>query len=270
MAQTIPSQEATSLDQLLDRVYAHSGYDFRAYRLGTVMRRLARRLYATESATHADYIRYLDSHPEEYQRLANDLVIQVSGFFRQGLAFDLLEKVVLPALASRRASIIWSAACAGGEEAYSLAMLVAHVFPETGISVHASDISPVALAKARSGIYSAKEAASVPPDLLVKHFTPCPEGFRISDDIRRMVSFSRFDLTSASPPPVRPDCILCCNVLIYFQKPLQERVLSKLYDALATPGYLVLGEVESPPESLNGRLKCIDAKARIYLKAEPY
>ena len=83
-----------------------------------------------------------------------------------------------------------------------------------------------------------------------------------------MVHFSNFDLTSAAGPPFADlDCIFCCNILIYLQKTLQERVLSMLYDSLAAPGYLILGEVETPPNSLRGKLECLDAKARIYKKS---
>ena len=86
-------------------------------------------------------------------------------------------------------------------------------------------------------------------------------------DIRQMVSFSRFDLTSTIEQPLRNlDCIFCCNVLIYLQKQLQEKVLGMLYDSLATPGYLVLGEMEAPTNNLYGKLECIDSKARIYKK----
>ena len=84
-------------------------------------------------------------------------------------------------------------------------------------------------------------------------------------DIRRMVNFSYFDLTSTTQPPFTDvDCIFCCNVLIYLQKQLQEKVLDMVYDSLATPGYLVLGEVETLTSSFSEKLECLDSKARIY------
>ena len=89
----------------------------------------------------------------------------------------------------------------------------------------------------------------------------------VKDGLRQMVNFSYFDLVSTEIPPfTNLDCIFCCNLLIYLQKQLQERVLDMLYDLLATPGYLVLGEVETPTDNLHGRLECLDNKAKIYKK----
>lgn len=89
----------------------------------------------------------------------------------------------------------------------------------------------------------------------------------MNNDIRQMVSFSDFDLVSTKASPFMSlDCIFCCNILIYLQKQLQERVLEMLYDSLATPGYLILGEVERPPSSQREKLECLDSKARIYKK----
>ena len=99
------------------------------------------------------------------------------------------------------------------------------------------------------------------------YFTRCGENYEVKSAIRQMVSFSYFDLTSPLQPPfLNPDCIFCCNILIYLQKQLQERVLEMLYSSLAAPGYLILGEVETLTPGLNGKLECLDTKARIYKK----
>jgi two-component system CheB/CheR fusion protein len=266
-----------ALDLLLEKVYRDGGHDFRDYKRGTVTRRLQRRLYTAGATTYLEYMRFLDSHPEEYQRLADDLTIKVSGFFRSRHTFQQVAKLVLPELVAYKRNrgqqrlSIWSTACARGEEPYSVAILLADFLgnrlPEFEISIHASDINRQALSEARGGIYSPKEVESLPPAILESYFTRNDEGYVTNSNIRQMVSFSYFDLTSTKPPPfANLDCVFCCNILIYLQRQLQKKVLGMVYDSLATPGYLVLGEVETPTDSLRPKLECLDAKARIYKK----
>jgi len=272
--------DETTLDLLLKKVCRESGYDFRDYKRGTIRRRLERRLHATGAETYRDYIRFLDTHPEEYQKFASNLTIKVSGFFRSEYTFHQLAKLVLPELFSasgkkdRRSLSFWSTACARGEEPYSIAMLLAEFLgerrPDFNITIHATDISVPALHEARVGIYSAKDMANVSDAIRKRYFSQCTQGYRVKADIRQMVKFTYFDLTSITETPfLNLDGIFCCNVLIYLQTRLQERVLEMLYKALATGGYLVLGEVETPTSNLRERLECLDGKAKIYKKVEP-
>ncbi len=263
------------LDALLDKVYREGGYDFRDYKRGTIIRRLERRLHATGAGTYQEYIQFLDAHSQEYQRLADDLTIKASSFFRSPYTFQQLDRLVLPELLSYKQACgereirVWSTACARGEEPYSLAILFSEFLgrrQDFDISVYATDISEPALEFAQAGIYSLKDIANLPGNVLERYFHR-GEDYEVRSDIRRMVEFFYFNLTSTASPPFREiDCIFCCNVLIYWQKPLQERVLDMLYDALATPGYLVLGEVETPTSSISDRLECLDSKAKIYKK----
>jgi chemotaxis methyl-accepting protein methylase len=266
-----------ALDLLLEKVYRDGGHDFRDYKRGTVTRRLQRRLYTAGATTYLEYMRFLDSHPEEYQRLADDLTIKVSGFFRSRHTFQQVAELVLPELVAYKRNrgqqrlSIWSTACARGEEPYSIAILLAdflgNQLPEFEISIHASDINRQALSEARGGIYSPKEVENLPPAILESYFTRNDESYVTNSNIRQMVSFSYFDLTSTKPPPfANLDCVFCCNILIYLQRQLQKKVLGMVYDSLATPGYLVLGEVETLTDSLRPKLECLDAKARIYKK----
>jgi chemotaxis methyl-accepting protein methylase len=267
-----------ALDLLLEKVYRGGGYDFRDYKRGTVTRRLQRRLYATGTATYEEYTRFLESHPDEYQSLADDLTIKVSGFFRSRHTFQQVARMVLPRLVAHKIKrgecrlSLWSAACARGEEPYSMAIQVADFLGSQlagfEVSIYASDINHQALAEAQSALYSPKELEGLPPPLLAKHFSRNGEGYVVNSNIRRMVSFFHFDLVSTPTPPFTTlDCVFCCNILIYLQRQLQERVLSMVYDSLTTPGYLVLGEVETPPDSLRPRLECLNTKAKIYKKA---
>lgn len=277
MDNIIKEHEAGDLTLLLEKVYRDSGYDFRDYRRGTVTRRLERRLYATGVMTYHDYMRFLDANPGEYHRFAEYLTIKVSGFFRSPYAYQQVAGMVLPEIVSQKKSRgerslrVWSTACARGEEPYSIAILIAqfleHQPQDFDINVYATDISRQALKEAQAGIYTRKEVANLTEDILQSYFTPCSEGYQVNDGISQMVRLSHFDLTSTTQPPfTNLDCIFCCNFLIYLQKQLQERVLDMLCDALAPHGYLVLGEVETPPAGLRDKLECLDKKAKIYRK----
>jgi chemotaxis methyl-accepting protein methylase len=269
--------DGKALNVLLEKLYRDGGYDFRDYKRGTITRRLNRRLYATGTTNYQKYSDFLESHPEEYQNLANDLTIKVSGFFRSQNTFQQVARLVLPPLVTHkirrgeRSLNLWSAACARGEEPYSMAILLAEFLgsqlSEFEISIHASDINRQALAEAEAGIYSPKELESLPPPMLANHFRRNGKGYVVNSKIRQMVRFAYFDLTStASPHSASIDCVFCCNILIYLQRQLQEKVLNLVYDSLATPGYLVLGEVETPTDNLRPKLKCINVKAKIFRK----
>jgi len=278
MGNTVTESDTIALDLLLEKMYLDGRHDFREYKRGTVIRRLERRLQATAAKTYLDYMRFLDAHPEEYQRLSDYLTIQVSSFFRSTYAFQQVARLVLPELVSgkrdqRQQSLrFWSTACARGEEPYSIAILLAqflgHRLSDFDISIYATDISRHALLEAEAGLYPPKDVEVLPPVILESYFTRHSEGYAVNNDIRQMVNFSYFDLVSTIVSPFTSlDCVFCCNILIYLQKQLQERVLEMLYDSLATPGYLILGEVERPTSSLRERLECLDAKAKIYKKS---
>ncbi len=277
MASMVAGGDTTALDSLLEKVYRDTGYDFREYKRGTVTRRLERRLHTTGAKTYLDYMQFLDAHPEEYQRLTDDLIIKVSGFFRSPYTFQQVTRLVLPELVAykrkqgKRRLRLWSAGCARGEEPYSKAKLLAEFLEnrrqDFDISIYATDISRQALKEARAGVCSLEEVEGLIPTVLKSYFTRYDKGYVVSSNIRQMVSFSYFDLTSTTRQPfVNLNCIFCCNVLIYLQSQLQERVLSMLYDSLAAPGYLILGEVETPTSSLRDKLECLDTKAKIYKK----
>jgi len=274
----VEANDFAALDLLLEKVYRNGGHDFREYKRGTVIRRLESRLHATGTKTCLEYMDFLDTHPEEYQKVTDVLTIKVSGFFRSQYAFQQIAKLVLPRMTEYKAELeepkltFWSTACARGEEPYSIAMLLAESIGDKlqsfDISIYATDISPLALRAAQAGIYTLKDIEGLPQSLLENYFTSNGDSYEVKDDIKRMVSFFYFDLVSKAPPPFSNiDCILCCNVLIYLQKQLQKRVLGMLYDSLANPGYLVLGEVETPTSNLSEKLECIDAKAKIYKKS---
>ena len=273
----IVESDAAALDLLLEKIYRDSRYDFRDYKRGTVTRRLERRLHATGTRTYLEYMQFLDACSEEYERLADDLTIKVSGFFRSPYTFMQVARLVLQELAAykkergQKELRFWSAACACGEEPYSIAMLLAeflgHRLRDFNISIYATDISRHALPEAQAGRYSPQKIENLSPAILANYFTRQGKDYVVKDNLQQMVDFSYFDLVSTNPSPfMNLDCIFCCNVLIYLQKQLQEKVLGMLYNSLASPGYLVLGEVEAPSDSVREKLECIDTKAKIYKK----
>ncbi len=275
MASMAAGGDTIALDSLLEKVYRDTGYDFREYKRGTVTRRLERRLHATGAKTYLDYMEFLDAHPEECHKLTDDLTIKVSGFFRSLYTSQQVARLVLPELTlfkgdrGERELRFWSTACARGEEPYSIAILLAEFLgnqrQDFDISIYATDISRQALKEAQAGVYSAKDTGGLTPTVLENYFTGYDKGYVVSSNIRQMVSFSYFDLTATvGQPLVDVDCIFCCNILIYLQSQLQERVLSMLYDSLAAPGYLILGEVETLTNNLRDKLECLDIKAKIY------
>jgi two-component system CheB/CheR fusion protein len=277
MESSVAGQDITTLNALLEKVYSKGGYDFRGYKHGTVMRRLEGRLYSTGTKTYLDYMEFLDAHPGEYQRLADVLTIKISGFFRSPYAFQQVNKIVLPELVSRKkrekepALRFWSTACARGQEPYSIAILLAkflgNELDDFNVSIYATDISHQALKDAHKGVYSAKETEGLTPADRESYFVHRNDSYAVRADIKQTVNLSYFDLASPAKPPFTDvDCIFCCNVLIYLKTHLQERVLSMLYKSLATPGYLVLGEVETLTSNLNEKLECLDNKAKIYKK----
>ncbi len=277
MASIVTGRDTTALDSLLEKVYRDTGYDFREYKRGTVTRRLERRLHATGAKTYLDYIHFLDAHPGEYQKLTDDLIIKVSGFFRSPYTFQQVARLILPELIAykrnrgERELRFWSTACARAEESYSIAIVLAEFLgnqrQDFDISIYATDISRQALQEAQAGAYSSKDVEGLAPTAMENYFTRYDRSYVVNRNIRLMVSFSYFDLTSTIQQPfMNLDCIFCCNVLIYLQSQLQERVLGMLYDSLAAPGYLILGEVETLTNSLRDKLECLDARAKIYKK----
>lgn len=240
------------LRRLLMRLNERSGIDFAAYKRPTIVRRLQGRMAATHQATLTDYVRHLEEDPEEYERLMGSLLIKVTEFFRDAKVMDQVRRRVLPELVAHarvtRELRIWCAGCSTGEEAYTIAMLVADALGDERDSVEvrifATDVDAAALAFARRGAYSARAVRNVPAALLERYFVVAGDVYSVSKELRDLVVFGEHDL-SVRPPFPRIDLILCRNVLIYFLPELQQRVLHVFAFALRQGGWLVLGSSES-------------------------
>jgi len=238
---------------LLDQVRARSGIDFTAYRQPTIHRRLQRRMVDTGKESIEAYVAYLQRQPQEYQRLVSSFLIKVTDFFRDADLFDRLRDRILPELLEEarvrgNELRLWSAGCATGEEAYSLAILVAELLgnelEELSVRVFATDVDPDAIVHARRGIYSSAALDHLPPELRSRYFTSIDSVYEVKKAVRRLVVFAPHDLGQRPPFP-RVDLILCRNVLIYFTPELQRRALQSFAFSLRPSGRLVLGKSET-------------------------
>ncbi|HEU4571624.1 MAG TPA: CheR family methyltransferase, partial [Candidatus Limnocylindrales bacterium] len=245
--------EERLLRSFLEQVKDRSGIDFASYKRATILRRLQRRMAATRTSGLREYIRYVQANPDEYQRLTAAFLIKVTEFFRDADLFNHLRDRVLPQLIDdardRHNELrLWSACCATGEEAYSLAMLVADALGDEletfNVRIFATDVDADAIAFARRGIYPPSELSGVPQPLIDRHFTRVGDHYEVRKTIRAMTVFGQHDLGQRAPFP-RVDLALCRNVLIYFTTELQRRALQLFAFSLRDGGYLVLGKSES-------------------------
>lgn len=247
------TDEESELRSLLHEVRERNGIDFSSYKTPTIMRRLQRRIVATGSQDIEGYNLYVREHSEEYQQLVSSFLINVTEFFRDAEMFEYLKTEVIPRLIedSRENGNqlrLWSAGCATGEEAYSLAILVAEALGDElgqfNVRVFATDIDDEAISFARQGIYARSTLTNVSEDLINRYFVKENSDYQVNKMIRGLVIFGQHDLARRSPFP-RIDMVICRNVLIYFTATLQKRALQLFAYSLRDSGRLVLGKAES-------------------------
>ena len=264
--------EDTGIAAILTTLRAAVGVDFALYKPGTIRRRITRRMLlqrVTGLGTYADYLR---QHPEEVQALYDDLLIQVTGFFRDPEGFEALKQSVFPGLVDARSADdpirIWVPGCATGEEAYSLVICILEFLETAGrslpIQIFATDVSPTAIARARRGAFSSSIEHEVSTDRLRRFFTKVDGRYQVSKAIRDVGVFAPQDLTR-DPPFSRLDLISCANVLIYLSAALQERVIPIFHYALKSTGFLRLGHSESVGRFMN-LFAVVDRKHKIYAR----
>jgi two-component system CheB/CheR fusion protein len=315
------------LEDLLAFLKRQRGFDFTAYKPASLTRRIRHRMRMVSSGsedpstaasppqieTYGEYVDHLLAHPEEFNKLFNAILINVTGFFRDHKSWDVLRRDVIPRIVEGLGSVeaepvgadapirVWSAACARGEEAYSLAMAFAHVMGVDAfakrVKIYASDINERHLVKARAGIYTSEELGGIPEDFFNKFFRPVsgeasdtptsesawseteldaedeelppfavPPGTYVFDpEVRRCLVFGRHDLLS-DVPISRVDLLTCRNALMYFNSEAQSRVLARLHFALVPGGYLFLGRAETLLHTAH-LFTPIDLRRRIFFKS---
>ncbi|MCA1728484.1 MAG: PAS domain-containing protein [Actinobacteria bacterium] len=263
--------EKKKLESFLEQVRGQYGIDFRSYKTPTIMRRLQRRIVATDSGGLDGYIRYLEDHPEEYQQLVTSFLIKVTEFFRDVELFDFLRDELVPELIDKARTQnnqlrIWSAGCATGEEPYSLAILLSEILEgeseHFNVRIFATDLDEEAVNFARHGIYTEEALGGLPEGFLDRYFAEEDGGYQVKKRVRSMIVFGQHDLAQRAPFP-RVDLVLCRNVLIYFTPDLQKRTLQLFAYSLTDGGYLLLGKSETP-SPLSDLFSLHDKKHKVY------
>jgi len=260
-----------ALRDIIRLLSVRTGHDFHHYKRATVLRRIERRLQVNLLKDIHAYRDFLERHNEETAALLSDMLISVTNFFRDREAFEAIERDVIPQLFAQRRENgepvrVWVPACASGEEAYSLAMLLcdeADRYPSPPpIQVFATDIDEAAVSRGRTGLYPESIAVDVPPARLRNYFTKEQRHYRIKKSLRDKVLFAAHNVLR-DPPFSRIDLISCRNLLIYLDRDIQGRLLQMFHFALRPGGSLFLGNSESA-DSATLYFEQVDKKNRIF------
>ena len=251
----VPTAGMNSIFRVLRRV---TGVDFTHYRRTTILRRIQRRMVVHKIDNIDEYAAFVQGHPAEVKSLYQDMLINVTSFFRSPRVFDALKLVVFPSihksLSRERGFRIWTPGCASGEETYSVAISLLEFLADDAsrvpIQFFGTDVSDLSVAKARNGAYPENIQSDVSQDRLKRFFTKVEGGYRVSKIIRDMCIFAQHNVLN-DPPFSRMDLICCRNLLIYLEPVLQSKVLSLFHYALRPGGFLVLGGSEGLGASTN-------------------
>lgn len=268
----LTTEDTEGLEPLLDYLKRSRGFDFRVYKKSTLVRRIQRRMSSVNAASFAAYQASLEENADEFAELFNTFLINVTTFFRDGEPWEYLAKEIIPALLAQKGRFdmirVWSAGCATGEEAYTVAMLLAEAIgvPDfvNRVKIYATDIDDHALTFARHAIFDAKRVELIPPELLERYFEKTSGEYCFRKNIRRTMVFGRHDVLQDAPIS-KIDLLICRNTLMYFNSNAQARILARLHFSLAEDGYLFLGRAETLLAH-SSTFEPIDLKYRIFAK----
>jgi chemotaxis protein methyltransferase CheR len=260
-------------EELTRKISRDRGFACASYKEKCLRRRIAVRMRARGVHSYADYARVLDSDSGEYDRLLDALTINVTKLFRNWPVYEAIAERVIPPLwdAETRPIHVWSAGCSSGEEPYSLAILfhryaaLRRQLRDVGrVHVDGTDIDRASLASAERGQFNEGAFDETPADLRSQYFSATAP-FTVAPAVRASVRFRRMDLLDQWPTqPGGYQLIACRNVLIYFDRDTQERLLARFHDVLAPTGFLVLGKVETLLGSVRSQFAAVDARERIF------
>jgi two-component system, chemotaxis family, CheB/CheR fusion protein len=237
--------------ELLDYLKRSRGFDFSVYKKTTLSRRIEKRMTAAACTSFARYQDYLEVNPAEFTELFNTILINVTSFYRDPQAWEFLAGDLVPQLLEAVDAAdpvrVWSAGCSSGEEAYTVAMVLAEAMGDdefkARVKIYATDLDDEALADARHGVYPEAALEAMPRELIDKYFEPNTRGLAFRSDLRRSIIFGRNDLV-VDAPISRIDLLLCRNVLMYFTPEAQGHILERFNFALNSTGFLFLGKSE--------------------------
>ena len=265
-------RETRAFQKILGLLKATVGVDFSQYKPSTLLRRMERRIVLQKAGDPDQYFQILRQDPDGVRALAEDLLINVTEFFRDPPVFEALKDSLLPAIVREQqpgAPIrVWVPGCSTGEEVYSIAICLIEYMQDAGLSlpihIFGTDVSERSIAKARAGVFNPSSLTVVSPGRLKRFFVEVDAGYQIVRSVRDRCVFAVHNL-AADPPFSRMDLISCRNLLIYLGAPLQQRVISTLFYALQPNGYLLLGSTETPG-SLAELFTPLDSQLRIYTR----
>ncbi|HUK21083.1 MAG TPA: protein-glutamate O-methyltransferase CheR [Gemmatimonadales bacterium] len=270
----IPSQDP-EFDALTRKISLARGISCESYKHKCFRRRLAVRMRARGVHTYGAYARLLDEDATEYDRLLDTLTINVTKFWRNAETWEALAVYLRELWHAREGRIrVWSAGCASGEEPYSLAVAIAETARHQGQErwldrprIDATDLDRESIARTESAAFPASAFGEIPGELAARYFSAV-EPRQAVERLRTMMRVRRHDLTTEPPPAAPYDLIVCRNVMIYFERPLQERLFGAFADALVPAGILVLGKVETLFGEVRQRFKLEEPRERIYRRLE--
>jgi two-component system CheB/CheR fusion protein len=271
----LPGAES-HLARIFALIRAATGADFSCYKPTTLRRRIMRRMVLRKIETLPEYFQFLQNTPAEIELLFQDILINVTGFFRDPSAFQVLKKKIFPRIVKAKPPgepiRVWVPGCATGEEVYSLAICL-HEFlgknlNNKAIQIFGTDINENMVAKARAGVYPLSVESEVSPERLRRYFEKSDGGYRISKFIRDACIFARQNVAE-DPPFSKLDLISCRNLLIYLGLPLQQRVFPTFHYSLRPGGYLLLGTSETIG-AFSNLFTLVDKKNKVYTRNETY
>lgn len=240
------------LDNFLEYLKQDQGCDLTVYKQSTLQRRLGVRMRQIGVSSYSQYLDYLKHHPDEITSLLDTIFINFTGFFRDADAWEYLANEVIPKIISRKKAHepirIWSASCASGEEAYTLALILVEALGMEQylqqVQIYATDVDEAALRQARQHRYTQSEVVGIPLELLNKYFDLTPQGYVFNPTLRRRVIFARHNLLEDAPIS-KLDLLVCRNTLMYFNHEAQVKILVRFHFALNHFGFIFLGKAET-------------------------
>ncbi|MGL5193623.1 MAG: CheR family methyltransferase [Chroococcales cyanobacterium] len=245
------TDQTSIFETLLEYLRRSRGFDFVGYKRSSLQRRVTKRMQVHQIDNFGDYLDYLKAHPEEFPALFNTILINVTSFFRDLTAWQYLATHILPQIIKNKSPDeplrFWTAGCASGEEAYTLAILLAETLGIEDylrrVKIYATDVDEDALAQARNASYKAKDIESISEELQQRYCNPVGDRFELDRDLRQVVIFGRHDLIHDAPIS-RLDLLVCRNTLMYFNAETQKQILARFNFALKDTGCLFLGKAE--------------------------
>lgn len=265
--------EITAYLKIKEKIHSDRGLDVSQYKENYLKRRFAVRMRALGARLYADYLNVLEKDSREMSVLLDKLTINVTEFFRDPEVFIVFENEILPKMFEERKKIsVWSAGCSSGEEPYSIAVSIEETMEKLGVKgvdyeIHATDIDDAILHRAVEGRYEGHTLDNVAANRKAKYFIKDGSYFAVKDSIKKKVKFIRANLMK---PYLKEqfDFVFCRNVIIYFSRELQKKVLLFFHEALKKNGVFFMGKTETMLLEYRDKFKCINIKERIFTKLE--